>query len=100
MTSVVALLYVSTICFAGAFLFTAIDNLEPDRRVALVLTSAQSLQQAERPLQINCCPDVDGDDRTIADFFARLSSARSGALGVDTGSAGVAGALAISLKLA
>jgi hypothetical protein len=40
MTSVVALLYVSTICFGGAFLFTAIDNLEPDRRVALVLKCA------------------------------------------------------------
>ena len=40
MTTVVALLYVSTICFGGAFLFTAIDNLEPDRRVALVLKCA------------------------------------------------------------
>ena len=40
MTSVVALLYVSTICFGGALLFTAIDNLEPDRRVALVLKCA------------------------------------------------------------
>ena len=40
MTTVVALLYVSTICFGGAFLFTAIENLEPDRRVALVLKCA------------------------------------------------------------
>ena len=61
--------------------------------------SAQSLQQAERPLQINCCPDVGGDDRTIADFFIRLlrpmgrawlGSARSGALGIDDASAHVA----------
>jgi hypothetical protein len=40
MTTVVALLYVSTICLGGAFLFTAVENLEPNRRLALVLKCA------------------------------------------------------------
>jgi hypothetical protein len=37
MTAAIALLYVSAICFVGAFLFVAVENLEPNRRLALVL---------------------------------------------------------------
>ena len=40
MSAAIALLYISAICFVGAFLFVAIESLEPDRRVALVLKCA------------------------------------------------------------
>ena len=40
MTAAIALLYVSAICFVGAFLFVAVENLEPNRRLALVLKCA------------------------------------------------------------
>ena len=50
-------LYISAICFVGAFLFAAVERLEPSPRVALIL-SAQSSQQAQRQSQISCCPDV------------------------------------------
>jgi hypothetical protein len=40
MTAAIALLYVSAVCFGGAFLFVAVENLEPNRRLALVLKCA------------------------------------------------------------
>jgi hypothetical protein len=56
MTVALAFLYISAISYVGAFLFVAVDRLEPSPRLALVL-SAQSLQQAERQSQIICCRD-------------------------------------------
>jgi hypothetical protein len=38
--AVIARLYVLAICFTGAFLFVAVDRLEPNRRFALVLKCA------------------------------------------------------------
>jgi hypothetical protein len=40
LTAVIVRLYVLAICFAGAFLFVAVDRLEPNRRFALVLKCA------------------------------------------------------------
>jgi hypothetical protein len=40
MTAAIALLYVSAVCFGGAFLFVAVENLKPDRRVAIALKCA------------------------------------------------------------
>ena len=36
MTAVLAVLYISAIIFVGAFLFVAVDWLEPNRRLAIV----------------------------------------------------------------
>jgi hypothetical protein len=40
MTAVLAVLYASAIIFIGAFLFTAVEWLEPNRRFAIVLKCA------------------------------------------------------------
>ena len=40
MTDVVARLYVLAICFIGAFLFVAVERLEPNRRFAVVFKCA------------------------------------------------------------
>jgi hypothetical protein len=54
MTAVLAVLYVSAIILAAAFLFTAVDWLEPNRRLASY-SNARSLLQAERQSQSSCC---------------------------------------------
>ena len=40
MTAVLAVLYISAIIFVGAFLFVAVDWLEPNRRLAIVFKCA------------------------------------------------------------
>jgi hypothetical protein len=40
MSVLLALLKLSMICFAGAFLFVAVDWLEPNRRLALIFKCA------------------------------------------------------------
>jgi hypothetical protein len=40
MTAVLAVLYVSAISIVGAFLFTAVDWLEPDPRLAIIFKCA------------------------------------------------------------
>jgi hypothetical protein len=40
MTVVLTFLYISAISYVGAFLFVAIDRLEPNRRLALVFKCA------------------------------------------------------------
>ena len=40
MTDALARIYFSTISFAGAFLFVAVEKIEPNRRFALVLKCA------------------------------------------------------------
>jgi hypothetical protein len=40
MTAVVTRLYVLAICFIGAFLFVAVERLEPNRRFALAFKCA------------------------------------------------------------
>jgi hypothetical protein len=40
MTDIVARLYVLAICFTGAFLFVAVERLEPNRHFALVFKCA------------------------------------------------------------
>jgi hypothetical protein len=39
-TAVLAVLYISAIIFVGAFLFFAVDWLEPNRRLAIVFKCA------------------------------------------------------------
>jgi hypothetical protein len=39
-TAVLAVLYISAIIFVGAFLFVAVDWLEPNRRLAIVFKCA------------------------------------------------------------
>ena len=40
MTAVLAVLYISAIIFVGAFLFVAVDWLEPNHRLAIVFKCA------------------------------------------------------------
>ena len=40
LNAVIARLYILAICFTGAFLFVAVERLEPNRRFALVLKFA------------------------------------------------------------
>jgi hypothetical protein len=40
MTAVLAVMYASAIIFIGAFLFTAVEWLEPNRRLAIVFKCA------------------------------------------------------------
>ena len=40
MTAVLAVLYISAIIFVGAFLFVAVDWLEPNRHLAIVFKCA------------------------------------------------------------
>ena len=40
MTAVLAVLYISAIIFVGAFLFVAVDWLEPNRRLTIVFKCA------------------------------------------------------------
>jgi hypothetical protein len=40
MTAALVLLHISAIIFIGAFLFTAVDWIEPNRRLAIILKCA------------------------------------------------------------
>jgi hypothetical protein len=56
MAAVLAILHASAIIFIGAFLFTAVDWLEPNRWVAIVFKCALPLR-ARPQSQISCCPE-------------------------------------------
>jgi hypothetical protein len=56
MTAVLAVMYASAIIFIGAFLFTAVEWLEPNRRFAIVFKCA-ILAAGGAALPISCCPN-------------------------------------------
>jgi hypothetical protein len=55
-TSMLALLYVSAIIFVAAFLFAAVEWLEPNRRLAIVFKCA-ILAAGGAAIASNCCPE-------------------------------------------
>jgi hypothetical protein len=53
MTAILTFLHISLIIFIGAFLFTGVDWLEPNRRFAIILKCA--ILAAGGILPSNCC---------------------------------------------
>src|SRR5262249_38569088 len=72
MTAALALLYSSAIIVVGAFLFVAVDWLEPNRRLALVF-KCTILAAGGAAIARTCCTDTAAIGK-VDDFFTQFAS--------------------------